>query len=211
MALLVHGDAAFAGLGVTAEAFQMAALPAYSTGGSVHVVLNNQIGFTTLPAEARSSELATDVATAAGFPVIHANADDAEAVVRAMRAALAWRQAWGRDVVVNVCGYRCALGPRATITLAVRGTVREGLDLYSRTPELCGTQSLGGNLSAVLQNLCDRAVVRQLCTCDRAVCTGALGAGTTCTRLAGETHRQPRRCAGALATTSSTTRRRRCR
>jgi 2-oxoglutarate dehydrogenase complex dehydrogenase (E1) component-like enzyme len=88
----------------------MAALPAYSVGGSLHIVINNHIGFTTLPAEGRSSELCTDVATAAGVPVIHANADDAEAVVRALREAFAWREEWGRDVVVNVIGYRCSFG-----------------------------------------------------------------------------------------------------
>jgi 2-oxoglutarate dehydrogenase complex dehydrogenase (E1) component-like enzyme len=107
LALLVHGDAAFAGLGVVSESFQMAALPAYSIGGSLHIVINNHIGFTTLPEEGRSSESCTDIAMAAGVPVIHANADNAEALVRALREALAWREEWGKDVVVNVCGYRC--------------------------------------------------------------------------------------------------------
>lgn len=107
LALLVHGDAAMAGLGIVTEAMQMAELEAYWIGGSVHVVINNHVGFTTLPIEGRTSEHCTDTARATGVPVIHANADDPEAVVRAFKVAARWRERWQRDVIVDVCGYRC--------------------------------------------------------------------------------------------------------
>lgn len=81
-ALLLHGDAAMAGLGIVPETLQLSKLPGYSIGGSVHVVINNQIGFTTLPKEGRSSMHATDCAKAAGIPVIHAFADCPESVVK---------------------------------------------------------------------------------------------------------------------------------
>ena len=105
-ALQVHGDAAFAGLGVVAETLAMARVPGFNVGGTVHIVANNQVGFTTAPLSARSSPHATDSARAAGAPILHANADDPDAVIAACKLAADWRAARGRDVVVDVVGYR---------------------------------------------------------------------------------------------------------
>ena len=104
--VLLHGDAAFAGQGVVAETLNLAGLEGYTTGGTLHVVVNNQIGFTTLPHDARSSTYCTDVARMVQAPVLHVNADDPEAVVHVARLAFEYRQRWKRDVVIDVVGYR---------------------------------------------------------------------------------------------------------
>lgn len=106
MALLIHGDASMAGLGIVPETLQLSRLPGYSIGGSVHIVLNNQVGFTTLPSEGRTSIHSTDCAKATGLPVIHAFADCPDSVVSAMRTAARWRHRFRSDIVVDVCGYR---------------------------------------------------------------------------------------------------------
>ncbi len=104
--VLIHGDAAFAGQGVVAETFNLSQLSGYRTGGTLHIVLNNQIGFTTLPADARSSCYATDAAKIVMAPVFHAHGEDPEAVIHATRLALEYRQTFGRDVVVEIICYR---------------------------------------------------------------------------------------------------------
>lgn len=104
--VLIHGDAAFAGQGVVAETFQMSQLAGYTVGGSVHICLDNQVGFTTKPENARSSPYATDIAKILQTPVLHVNADDVEACVRAIDIAIRFRQEFKRDVVVNLIGYR---------------------------------------------------------------------------------------------------------
>jgi len=104
--LLIHGDAAFAGQGMVAENLNLSQLAGYRTGGTLHIVLNNQIGFTTLPADARSSQYATDAAKMVRAPIFHVYGDDPEAVVHATELALRYRDRYRKDVVVEVICYR---------------------------------------------------------------------------------------------------------
>jgi len=104
--VLIHGDAAFAGQGIVAETFNMSGLPAYRCGGTIHVVVNNQIGFTTSPRDSRSTTYCTDVALMLDIPVLHVNGEDLEAVAQAVLLAADFRQRWHRDVVIDVWGYR---------------------------------------------------------------------------------------------------------
>lgn len=104
--VLIHGDAAFAGQGVVLETFQMAYVKGYTVGGTIHVTIDNQVGFTTNPENGRSSHYSTDVAKILATPVLHCNGDDVEACVRAMDIAIRYRQEWGRDIVINLLCYR---------------------------------------------------------------------------------------------------------
>jgi 2-oxoglutarate dehydrogenase E1 component len=104
--VLIHGDAAFAGQGIVAETLNLSNLAGYSTGGTIHVVVNNQIGFTTTPQEARSTLYATDVAKMIQAPIFHVNGDDPEAVVHCARLAFSYRQRFRGDVVIDLVCYR---------------------------------------------------------------------------------------------------------
>ncbi|XP_041116311.1 2-oxoglutarate dehydrogenase-like, mitochondrial [Polyodon spathula] len=106
MSILIHGDAAFAGQGVVYETFHLSKLPSYTTNGTIHVVVNNQIGFTTDPRMARSSPYTTDVARVVNAPIFHVNADDPEAVMYVCNVAAEWRNTFSKDVVVDLVSYR---------------------------------------------------------------------------------------------------------
>jgi len=104
--LLIHGDAAFAGQGIVAELFNMADLPGYRVGGTVHIVVNNQVGFTTDPSDARSTRYATDVAKMLEIPIFHVNGEDPESVVQVVQLAVDFRARYGKDVVIDLWCYR---------------------------------------------------------------------------------------------------------
>jgi len=104
--VMVHGDAAMAGQGIVVEILQMSQLRGYRTGGTIHLVVNNQVGFTTPPGEGRTSIYSTDVAKTIQAPIFHVNGDDPEAVVRVAQLALAYRQRFHRDVVIDLVSYR---------------------------------------------------------------------------------------------------------
>jgi 2-oxoglutarate dehydrogenase E1 component len=136
MALLIHGDAAFAGEGVVQETLNLSQLGAYTVGGTLHVIVNNQLGFTTSPEEARSSPYATDLGRMLQIPIFHVNGEDPEAVAQVIRLAMDFRREFKRDVVVNMYGYR-RLGhnegdepsftqPELYRAIAKRKSVREG-------------------------------------------------------------------------------------
>ncbi|HWT94799.1 MAG TPA: multifunctional oxoglutarate decarboxylase/oxoglutarate dehydrogenase thiamine pyrophosphate-binding subunit/dihydrolipoyllysine-residue succinyltransferase subunit, partial [Solirubrobacteraceae bacterium] len=104
--ILLHGDAAFPGQGVVAETFNLQALDGYQVGGTIHIITNNQVGFTTEPDDSRSTRWASDLAKGFDCPIIHVNADDPAACISAVRLAFAYRQEFGHDVVIDLIGYR---------------------------------------------------------------------------------------------------------
>jgi 2-oxoglutarate dehydrogenase E1 component len=104
--VLIHGDASFAGQGIVAETLNLEALAGYSTGGTLHLIANNQVGFTTDPESGRSTRYSSDLAKGFDIPIVHVNADDPEAALASIRLALAYRHRFGHDVVVDLVGYR---------------------------------------------------------------------------------------------------------
>ena len=104
--IIIHGDASFAGQGVVAETLNLCRLHAYETGGTVHIITNNQLGFTTLPGDSRSTRYASDLALGFRLPVVHVNADDPEACMAAVRLAIDYRFEFGEDLVIDLVGYR---------------------------------------------------------------------------------------------------------
>jgi 2-oxoglutarate dehydrogenase E1 component len=133
--ILIHGDASFPGQGIVAETLNLAGLPGYSTGGTLHLIANNQVGFTTDPSDGRSTRYSSDLAKGFDIPIIHVNADDAEAAISAIRLALAYRRRFNHDVVVDLVGYRrfghneqdeaAYTQPQMVELIAAQKTVRE--------------------------------------------------------------------------------------
>src|SRR5579883_1623553 len=104
--ILIHGDAAFTGQGIVSEVFNLQSLPGYETGGTIHLIANNQIGFTTDPLDARSTRYASDLAKGFDVPIVHVNADDVDACIAAVHLVIDFRRAFGRDVLIDLIGYR---------------------------------------------------------------------------------------------------------
>ena len=104
--ICIHGDAAFPGEGVVPETFNLSRLRGYRVGGTLHLIVNNQVGFTTDPVDARSTHYASDPAKGFEVPVLHVNADDAEACIAAIRVAVAYRDQFAKDVLIDLVGYR---------------------------------------------------------------------------------------------------------
>jgi 2-oxoglutarate dehydrogenase E1 component len=158
LGLLMHGDAAFAGQGIVAETFDFSELRGYRTGGTIHVIINNQIGFTTSPSFSRSSPYSTDVAKMVMAPIFHVNADDAEAVIHVARIVTEFRQEFGVDVVFDIIGYR-RLGhnegdepmftqPAMYKKIATHPSTRE---IYARRLEAEGLIEAGGGDAMVAE------------------------------------------------------------
>ncbi|MFL5801971.1 MAG: 2-oxoglutarate dehydrogenase E1 component [Roseiflexaceae bacterium] len=135
LALLIHGDAAFPGQGVVAESLNLSQLAGYATGGTIHIITNNQIGFTTGPREARSTLYASDLAKGFEIPIVHVNADDVPACIAMARMAHAYREQFGKDFLIDLVGYRrwghnegdepAFTQPKMYATIAAHPTVRE--------------------------------------------------------------------------------------
>ena len=155
LAILLHGDAAFAGQGIVMETLQLAQLHGYRTGGTIHIIINNQIGFTTSPESGRSSIYSTDVARMTQLPIFHINGDDPEAAYRTMRIALDYRQKFHKDVVLDVVGFR-RLGHNETDEPSYTQPL-----MYQRVKEHPGVRTVYAQL-LIKEGVIDEAGVSQL-------------------------------------------------
>ena len=153
--VLLHGDAAFAGQGIVMETLQLAQLHGYRTGGTIHIIINNQIGFTTSPESGRSSIYSTDVARMTQSPIFHINGDDPEAAYRTMRIALDYRQTFHKDVVLDVVGFR-RLGHNETDEPSYTQPL-----MYQRVKEHPGVRAVYAK-RLVKEGVIDEAGVNQL-------------------------------------------------
>lgn len=155
MPVLLHGDAAFAGQGIVMETLQLAQLRGYRTGGTIHIIINNQIGFTTSPEAGRSSIYSTDVARMTQSPIFHINGDDPEAAFRTLRIALGYRQEYNKDVVLDVVGFR-RLGHNETDEPSYTQPL-----MYQRVKEHPGVRTLYAR-QLVREGVIDEPGVKQL-------------------------------------------------
>ena len=152
MAILLHGDSAFPGQGIVAETLNLSGLPGYQTGGTIHIIVNNQIGFTTDVRDARSTLYAGDLAKGFEIPVVHVNADDPEACLTAVRMATAYRSEFGKDFLIDLIGYR-------------RWGHNEGLEPTFTQPQMYATIA---KHPTVRQQWADRMVAEGLITAEEA-------------------------------------------
>jgi 2-oxoglutarate dehydrogenase E1 component len=163
LAVLIHGDAAFPGQGIVAETLNLSQLPGYRVGGTIHIIVNNQVGFTTTPRDARSTLYASDLAKGFEIPIVHVNADDPEACVAVARMAFAYRERFGKDFLIDLVGYRryghnegdepSFTQPRMYEFIASHPTVRE---IWTRELERAGIvtrDEAEGMRAAVLERL----------------------------------------------------------
>ena len=134
--ILIHGDASFAGQGVVAETLNLCRLSAYETGGTLHLITNNQLGFTTLPDDSRSTRYASDLALGFRLPVIHVNADDPEACMAAVRLAVDYRFEFGEDIVIDLVGYRRYGHNEGDEPSYTQPVMYDGIDTHPRVREL---------------------------------------------------------------------------
>jgi len=153
--VLLHGDAAFAGQGIVMETLQLAQLRGYRTGGTIHIIINNQIGFTTSPEAGRSSIYSTDVARITQSPIFHINGDDPEAAYRTLRIALGYRQRFKKDVVLDVVGFR-RLGHNESDEPSYTQPL-----MYSRVKEHPGVRTIYAH-RLVQEGVLDEAAVNEL-------------------------------------------------
>jgi 2-oxoglutarate dehydrogenase E1 component len=170
LAIQIHGDAAFPGQGIVAETLNMSRLPGYAVGGSIHIIVNNQIGFTTIPIDDRSTLYASDLAKGFEIPIIHVNADDPVACIAAARMAHAYREQFGKDFLVDLVGYRrfghnegddpSFTQPRMYEIITKHPTVR---DLLARRLEKAGvvTRDEAAAMVATVQDKLQKARVAQ--------------------------------------------------
>ena len=169
LAILIHGDAAFPGQGIVPETLNLSRLPGYSTGGTIHIITNNQIGFTTVPRDSRSTLYASDLAKGFEIPIVHVNADDAEACIATARMAFAYRQQFGKDFLIDLVGYRrwghnegeepSYTQPRMYEIIKAHPTPR---DVYAKELERQGIVTRSESqamVTAVMQHLSDARVI----------------------------------------------------
>ncbi|TWT25721.1 2-oxoglutarate dehydrogenase E1 component [Planomicrobium sp. CPCC 101110] len=147
-AILVHGDAAFPGQGVVTETLNFSRIPGYQTGGSIHVIANNLIGFTTEQYDSRSTHYSSDPAKGYEIPVIHVNADDPEAVVAVARLAFEYREKFGKDILIDLIGYRRYGHNEMDEPLVTNPLMYHGIHKHPTVRELYGRQLTGENILA---------------------------------------------------------------
>ncbi len=176
--VLLHGDAAFAGQGVVAETFNLARLRGYTTGGTLHLILNNQVGFTTDPREGRSTDYSSDLAKGFDVPIIHVNADDPEACLAAVRLAMMYREKFHGDVVIDLVGYRRYGHNEADEPAYTQPTMYERIKQTPAVREKYAAQLVKEGIVDAAQAAAEaEAAYQRLATVQQAVKSGQPGGG----------------------------------
>ncbi|HTX58153.1 MAG TPA: multifunctional oxoglutarate decarboxylase/oxoglutarate dehydrogenase thiamine pyrophosphate-binding subunit/dihydrolipoyllysine-residue succinyltransferase subunit [Verrucomicrobiae bacterium] len=183
--ILIHGDAAFTGQGIVSEVFNLQSLPGYETGGTIHLIANNQIGFTTDPSDSRSTRYASDLAKGFDVPIVHVNADDVDACIAAVHLAVDFRRAFGRDVLIDLIGYRRFGHNEQDEPAYTQPQMAEKIKAHPTVRELFASKLIAGGLLTADQakEMADAATAR-LQEARKAV-KGALAVHTKGQKLAG--------------------------